>query len=134
MITAQRQEILKLLERLSDLAPDVRFGQLIANLSYLAMGPTIEAIWDMQDEELMRDSTTHRGLVGPYRERGLIPQHADGALTGETGAGEQARRGRCTRAAGLAAHHGSGVGGPAPGARSSPTLSRHERALGHTAG
>ena len=40
MISAQRQEILRLLERLSELTPDVRFGQLIANLSYLALGST----------------------------------------------------------------------------------------------
>jgi hypothetical protein len=52
-ITAQRREILRLLERLSELTPDVRFGQLIANLSYLAIGPTNEAIWDMEDEQLI---------------------------------------------------------------------------------
>jgi hypothetical protein len=53
MITAQRQEILGLLERLSELTPDVRFGQLMANLSYLALGPTNGAIWDMEDEQLL---------------------------------------------------------------------------------
>jgi hypothetical protein len=53
MITAQRQEILRLLRTLSELTPDVRFGQLIANLSYLAVGPTNEAIWDMEDEQLL---------------------------------------------------------------------------------
>lgn len=53
MTSPQRQEILKLLERLSALTPDVRFGQLIANLSYLAVGPTNEAIWDMEDEQLI---------------------------------------------------------------------------------
>jgi hypothetical protein len=52
MITAQRQEILRLLERLSELTPEVRFGQLVANLSYLAVAPTNEAIWDMEDEQL----------------------------------------------------------------------------------
>ena len=53
MIAAQRQDILRLLQRLSELTPDVRFGQLIANLSYLALGPTNEAIWDMEDEQLL---------------------------------------------------------------------------------
>lgn len=53
MISPQRQEILRLLERLSELAPDVRFGQLIANLSYRAIAPTNEAIWDMEDEQLL---------------------------------------------------------------------------------
>jgi hypothetical protein len=59
MITPQRQEILRLLEQLSELTPDVRFGQLIANLSYLAIGPTNEAIWDMEDEQLMTAIRQH---------------------------------------------------------------------------
>ena len=53
MITAQRREILRLLDDLSDLTPEVRFGQLIANLSYLAVGPTSAAIWDMEDDQLI---------------------------------------------------------------------------------
>ncbi len=52
-MSPQREEILRLLARLSDLTPDVRFGQLIANLSYLAVAPTVEAIWDMEDEQLL---------------------------------------------------------------------------------
>ena len=48
-----RQEILRALAELSELTPDVRFGQLIANLSYLAVAPTNEAIWDMEDHELL---------------------------------------------------------------------------------
>jgi hypothetical protein len=59
MITAQRQEILQLLVRLSELTPDVRFGQLIANLSYLTIGPTNEAIWDMEDEQLLAAIRKH---------------------------------------------------------------------------
>jgi hypothetical protein len=52
-MTEPRREILRGLEQLGELAPDVRFGQLIANLSYLAIGPTNEAIWDMEDEPLL---------------------------------------------------------------------------------
>ena len=48
-----RQEILRTLEEIGNRYPDVRFGQLIANLSYLAKGPTNEAIWDVEDEELL---------------------------------------------------------------------------------
>jgi hypothetical protein len=48
-----RQEILTLLGRLSELAPDMRFGQLIANLSYETVAPTAQAIWDMEDEQLL---------------------------------------------------------------------------------
>ena len=59
MISPERQDILRLLERLSELAPDVRFGQLIANLSYMAVGPTNEAIWDMEDEQLLEAIGQH---------------------------------------------------------------------------
>jgi DNA-binding transcriptional ArsR family regulator len=66
MIDPTRLEILHLLERLSELAPDVRFGQLIANLSYLAVGPTNEAIWDMEDESLLE---AIRQQLGDFSER-----------------------------------------------------------------
>lgn len=59
MIDPTRREILEALERLSTLAPDVRFGQLIANLSYLAIGPTNEAIWDMEDAQLLEAIRQH---------------------------------------------------------------------------
>ena len=53
MISPERREILRLLEPLCELSPDVRFGQLMANLSYLAVAPTVEAIWDMEDDQLI---------------------------------------------------------------------------------
>lgn len=59
MIDSTRLEILRLLEQLSALAPDVRFGQLIANLSYLAVAPTVEAVWDMEDEQLLAAIRQH---------------------------------------------------------------------------
>jgi hypothetical protein len=59
IIDSTRKEILRELERMSELTPDVRFGQLIANLSYLAAGPTNEAIWDMEDEKLLETIRAH---------------------------------------------------------------------------
>lgn len=59
MTSPERKEVLSLLEQISELAPDVRFGQLIANLSYLAIGPTNEAIWDMEDEHLLEAARQH---------------------------------------------------------------------------
>jgi len=59
MTTQVRQEILHVMEELSDCCPKVRFGQLIANLSYLAKGPTNEAIWDVEDEELLVAARKH---------------------------------------------------------------------------
>ena len=54
-----RKDILNVLSELGESCPDVRFGQLIANLSYLAKGPSNEAIWDMEDEELLAVARKH---------------------------------------------------------------------------
>jgi hypothetical protein len=54
MISAERDDIFQVLRELSALCPDVRLGQLIVNLSYLARGMAHESIWDMEDEELLR--------------------------------------------------------------------------------
>jgi hypothetical protein len=59
MIPPVRQEILRVLADLSACCPDVRFGQLLANLSYLAKEPTNEAIWEMEDEELLVVAQQH---------------------------------------------------------------------------
>ena len=54
VINAQtRHDLLRLLEELGNRYPEVRFGQLIANLSYLAKEPSNEAIWEVEDEELL---------------------------------------------------------------------------------
>jgi hypothetical protein len=59
MIDHTRQEILRELERISELAPDMRFGQLIANLAFLAKGPWDETLWDLEDEELLHAIRQH---------------------------------------------------------------------------
>src|SRR5207249_8938344 len=53
MIEPTRQEILARLERLSELAPDMRFGQMIANLAFMAAGPWDQTLWDLEDEQLV---------------------------------------------------------------------------------
>ncbi|HTU22937.1 MAG TPA: hypothetical protein VMG10_33170 [Gemmataceae bacterium] len=53
MIEPARHEILTRLARLSELAPDMRFGQLIANLTFMAAGPWDRTLWDLEDEQLV---------------------------------------------------------------------------------
>lgn len=53
MTDPTRDEILTRLARLSVLAPDMRFGQLIANLAFLAAGPWDQTLWDLEDEQLL---------------------------------------------------------------------------------
>lgn len=53
MMNSTRREILHELGRLSESAPDQRFGQMIANLAFLAAGPWNETLWDLEDEQLL---------------------------------------------------------------------------------
>jgi hypothetical protein len=57
MISPERDDVFQILRELCEHCPDVRFGQLIANLSYLARGMAHESIWDMEDDELIAAAT-----------------------------------------------------------------------------
>ena len=59
MINPTREQILQVLGELSSAAPEVRFGQLLANLSYIARGLSNESIWEMEDEELLSVAREH---------------------------------------------------------------------------
>jgi hypothetical protein len=65
-MNAPREELLRLLAELSDVDPELRLGQLIANLATLAQGAKPEAIWDAEDEELLAAA---RRLLGNYHAR-----------------------------------------------------------------
>jgi len=53
MSDSERKELIALLGELSALCPDMRIGQLIANLAVVARGAEPGAIWDMEDDELL---------------------------------------------------------------------------------
>lgn len=53
MTDPTRRELLTRLARLSELAPDLRFGQLVANLAFLAAGPWDQTLWDLEDDQLL---------------------------------------------------------------------------------
>jgi hypothetical protein len=65
-MTTTRRELLRLLADLSAEAPDLRLGQLVANLATLAHGARVEAIWDAEDEELVAAAER---LLNHYRQR-----------------------------------------------------------------
>jgi hypothetical protein len=48
-----RRDLLRELERLSEAAPELRLGQLVANLAFLAKGPWDETLWNIEDAELL---------------------------------------------------------------------------------
>ncbi len=57
--TELKRDILRALSELVEHTPDIRFGQLIANLSVIARGPMPEAVWDMEDDELLEAVKSH---------------------------------------------------------------------------
>lgn len=69
-MTEQRKDLLKLLADLSDADPDLRLGQMLANLAALAKGPEPEAVWDAEDDEL---AGAARRLLTRLRERQSPP-------------------------------------------------------------
>lgn len=52
-MTSDREEAVEALTELIAACPEMRIGQLVANLSYVARGYTQESIWDMEDHELL---------------------------------------------------------------------------------
>ena len=65
-MTTERSELLRLLSELSEVAGELRFGQLVANLATLAQGAKVEAIWDAEDEEYIRAA---QRLLAHYQQR-----------------------------------------------------------------
>lgn len=53
MTDRESAELLACLGELRRTWPEVRFGQLIANLAVVARGTEPGAVWDMEDEELL---------------------------------------------------------------------------------
>jgi len=56
---AVRDELLRVLSAYSDYAPDLRFGQLIANLAFLARTTGGSDVWDVEDEMLLEAARSH---------------------------------------------------------------------------
>jgi hypothetical protein len=60
MTTDPRRETLAALARLSDLAPDVRVGQLLAHLGVLSEDDGGHGLGDIEDSELLKVIDRHR--------------------------------------------------------------------------
>src|SRR5439155_1548423 len=68
VMTNTRAELLRLLGELSDAAPDLRLGQLVANVASLALGAKPEAVWDAEDEQSSRRREAALGEVPASRD------------------------------------------------------------------
>jgi hypothetical protein len=70
MNESERQQFLHSLATIMDLSPDVRFGQLLANLGFLAEARAACSMWDIDDARLLEVMSEHqRELAARGRER-----------------------------------------------------------------
>ncbi len=60
MIPAIQHELIEKLVDLRELSPDVRFGQLLANLGLLVEDQTDRSLWDVDDSQLLEVMEKHR--------------------------------------------------------------------------
>lgn len=58
-MTPIREELLRLISLISDETPEVRLGQLIANMATIGSGPWNETLWDLEDDQLLDALQTH---------------------------------------------------------------------------
>jgi hypothetical protein len=56
-----RRELLETLEELGCQYPEMRFGQLVLFVARLAHGPAVSAVYDIDDEELLRAARSALG-------------------------------------------------------------------------
>lgn len=53
------QQLLDALNQVQKAHPSWRFGQLVANISMTAKGPIKSAVYDVEDEELLKAARKH---------------------------------------------------------------------------
>jgi len=60
MIAATHHELIEKLADVQRLSPDVRFGQLLANLGFLVEDQTDQSLWEVDDARLLEVMENHR--------------------------------------------------------------------------
>ena len=68
MIDPERRELLSVLTELSEVRPEHRLGQMLANLVMLARGDAEGAIWNLEDDELLEAARKYLADVIARRE------------------------------------------------------------------
>jgi hypothetical protein len=71
MIPSERQELLRLIEEMSEAYPEFRLGQLIANLAFWARGDQEGAVWNVEDVELIAAASEQ---IQNAQRRALTPE------------------------------------------------------------
>lgn len=76
MMNPIRQDLLAVLAELSSACPQMRFGQLIANLSTLARGLSAEGLWDAEDAELLSAARQQLAYFVEHHPEVFGPDHS----------------------------------------------------------
>ena len=63
MTSTIQHEVLETLANLCELSPNVRFGQLLANLGFLVTDQTDRSLWEIEDEQLWIVMQRHRAAL-----------------------------------------------------------------------
>jgi len=63
MIRGTRHELIEKLAELQQLFPDVRFGQLLANLGFLVEDQTDQSLWEVEEDCLLGVMEKHRAKL-----------------------------------------------------------------------
>ena len=71
MIPATQHELIERLADLQQLSPDVRFGQLLANLGFLVEDQTDQSLWDVEDACLLEVMEKHRADLVRRQQTGV---------------------------------------------------------------
>jgi hypothetical protein len=67
MSAETRRELLKALEELGNKYPEMRLGQLVLFVARLARGPAVSTVYDVDDEELLREVRSALGETALQR-------------------------------------------------------------------
>jgi hypothetical protein len=59
-VPATQHELIEKLTDLQQLSPNIRFGQLLANLGFLVEDQTDQSLWDVEDARLLEVMEKHR--------------------------------------------------------------------------
>ena len=74
MISPTQQRLVEKLLAMCDLSPDVRFGQILANLGFLSEEFESQSLWDIEDEQFLNVVEMH--LAQLRQRQAAIAQHA----------------------------------------------------------
>ena len=76
MIQPTQQQMLDMLAQLCDRSPDVRFGQLLAHLGFLAEDQGSPGLWEVEDRDLLAAMKQHLDELSRRQQPVAKPRHA----------------------------------------------------------